>query len=280
LKKDLLKILNAIIKESFTILRYIKLLLVPFCIKPTFIIIGAQKSGTTSLFHYLTQHPDILKPIVRGELHYFDLHFVRGPNWYKSHFPLERNGKISGEKSPYYIYHPLTPQRCHAFNPNFKLIALLRDPVKRAYSHFHHEIENGRENRIFRQAVEQEMERVEKEHLRLARSEIAYSYPHQRFSYYARGNYVEQLDLWTKFFPRHQLYLETAERFFKEPKAVCSEIYNFLGIESFKVNTEKRHNTGNYDPISKLDERWLAEIYRENNQKLSQNYGVDISDWI
>ncbi|MCF8111446.1 MAG: sulfotransferase domain-containing protein [Desulfobacteraceae bacterium] len=250
------------------------------CMIPNFLIIGAQKAGTTSLFRYMLQHPDILKPLVNRELHYFDLHYHRGPNWYRAHFPFQRKEKITGEKSPYYIFHPLVPERCHAFNSDFRLILLLRDPVKRAYSHFHHEIENGRENRSFRQAVEEEMGDVENDHLRLARSEIDYSATHQYYSYFARGRYVEQLDLWTKFFARDQIYLETAERFFKESRGVCSEIFDFLGLKPFQTFTGRRHNPGKYNPLPEAEKRWLADLFRDSNQKLSEAYGVDISDWL
>lgn len=266
-------------KQIRAIFPYIRRPLAPLCMSPAFLMLGAQKAGTTSLFYYLTQHPDILMPVVQKELHYFDLNYHFGPKWYQSHFPLQRNGKITGEKSPYYIYHPLVPRRSHAFNPNLKFIVLLRDPVKRAYSHFHHEIENGRENRSFRQAVDSEVERVEIDHLKLARSEITYSASHQRYSYYARGKYLEQLDLWMEFFPRDQLYLETAERFFKEPQTICFEIFDFLGLEPYQSSTEKRYNPGKYNPISESDKYWLADMYREANQKLKKAYGVEISDW-
>ena len=258
---------------------YIRRPFVSLCMTPTFLIIGAQKAGTTSLLNYLTQHRSIMFPSLRKELHFFDLYFDRGAKWYQSCFPLRREGKMSVDKSPYYIFHPLAPQRAHSFDPNLKLIALLRDPVKRAYSHFHHEIENGRENRSFRQAVEEELERVETDHIRLARSEISYSAPHQRFSYYARGRYVDQIDLWMQYFRRDQLYIETAERFFREPQAICGEIFDFLNVEQILPSTTTHHNPGNYQPISKTDRVWLNGMYQESNQKIESDYGVNIGDW-
>lgn len=249
------------------------------CMLPDYIIPGAQKSGTTSLWRYMLQHPDILRPALNKELHYFDLNFRHSAQWYRAHYPFRREGKVTGEKSPYYLYHPCVPRRVHEFDPSLKLIILLRDPVKRAYSHYHHEIENERETRAFRQAVEQELEAVERDHERLARGEIDRSERHQRYSYVARGRYAEQLDRWLEYFPREQIYLDTAERFFRNPVTVCQEVFEFIGVEPFEPSTERKHNPGKYDPISDADRQWLAQLYREPNSDLARRHGVDISAW-
>lgn len=257
----------------------IRLPLSRLCIIPDFLIIGAQKSGTSSLFLYLSQHPGILGPCVNKELHYFDLNFNRSSNWYRAHFPFKKQGKITGEKSPYYIFHPMVPRRCRDFNPEFKLIALLRDPVKRAYSHYHHEIENQRESRAFRRAVLDDMEQVENDHTLLYRGEIGHSRIHQRYSYFARGRYADQLDLWMRSFPREQIFLETAERFFQRPQEVCLEIFDFLGLTPWEITAGRLHNKGTYTAMSSEDIPWLAGLYKKHNARLAQDYGVDISDW-
>lgn len=267
-------------KKRSKMILYFRRPLTRLCMVPTFLIIGAQKSGTSSLFNYLIQHPDIISPIIPREVHYFDLYYNRGPQWYMSNFPLSRKGKITGEKSPYYLYHPLVPERSLAFNSGFRLIVLLRDPVKRAYSHYNHQVRKGRESRPFREAVKTEMNRVESEHDRLARGEINYSFTHQHYSYLSRGRYVEQLDLWTKFFPRKQIYLETSERFFREPQTVCSEIFQFLDLPPATISSEKRHNSRTYDPILKTDQEWLANLFHQSNAKLADEYGVDINNWL
>jgi hypothetical protein len=267
-------------KKIKKIIPYFRLPLKALCMKPSFLIIGAQKAGTTSLFNYLIQHPDILPSVVKKEPHYFDLYYNKGRNWYLSHFPVRQKGKITGEKSPYYLYNPLAPERSYNFNPDFRIIVLLRDPVKRAYSHYHHEIENGREIRSFRKAIEEEMNRVDVAHERLIRKETSYSYIHQRYSYISRGKYAEQLDLWMKFFPREQFYIETAERFFREPQIVCSEIFDFLKLPSATISTTKRHNPGNYDAISESDKIWLTDFFRQLNAELEESYGVNIGEWI
>jgi hypothetical protein len=115
----------------------------PLRLKPTFLVIGAQKSGTTSLHAYLADHPAILCATPK-EVHYFDQAYHRGDRWYLAHLPLAGRGIAAraragvapavGEVTPAYLFTPLVPQRAHAFDPRLKLIAVLRDPVTRAYS--------------------------------------------------------------------------------------------------------------------------------------------------
>jgi len=85
--------------------------------------------------------------------------------------------------------------------------------------------------------------------------------------------------LWTRFFPRKQLYLETSERFFREPQSVCSEIFNFLELSPATISTVNRRNSGTYDPMPESDKKWLADLFRQSNAKLGDSYGVNINDW-
>src|SRR5690242_8679107 len=105
-------------------------------IPPHFLIIGAQRCGTTSLFEYLANHPEIVPPSVK-KIHFFDSEYEKGEAWYRARFPVLENGFITGEATPYYLFHPRVPKRVRNWNPNVKLIVLLRNPVDRAYSHFY-----------------------------------------------------------------------------------------------------------------------------------------------
>jgi hypothetical protein len=106
---------------------------------PAFIIVGTQKGGTSSLYSYLCTHPEVW-PATKKEVHFFDNHFSETEEWYRSHFPsrlkLKLTGRITGEASPYYLFHPLAPRRMADVAPKAKLIMLLRNPVKRAISHY------------------------------------------------------------------------------------------------------------------------------------------------
>jgi hypothetical protein len=104
---------------------------------PDFVIIGAQKCGTSSLYHLLTRHPHVERAATK-ELHFFDLLFDEGIEWYRQCFPPPKlkDGRrtIHGEATPGYLFHPLVPERMAEAVPQARLIALLRNPANRAYS--------------------------------------------------------------------------------------------------------------------------------------------------
>ena len=132
-------------------------------ILPSFIIIGAQRCGTTSLYDYLSHHPQIIPSPVK-ELFYFDDYYTRPIEWYKSFFPtkkeqekLERDlvaSVITGEASPSYFFHPYAAKRIKETLPQIKLILVLRDPIERAYSHYTHIKRVNREPLSFEEAIE------------------------------------------------------------------------------------------------------------------------------
>ena len=134
-------------------------------ILPSFLIIGAQRAGTTSLFRYLLAHPDVAGPSGGDaavwwvkETHFFDEKYSKGLDWYRSFFPLDATRQrrrkrghdlLAGEATPYYMFHPAVPARAAATLPDVRLIALLRDPVERAYSHYQMMSRTGREKLDF-----------------------------------------------------------------------------------------------------------------------------------
>ena len=114
------------VKKAYTARHLWRLATAPVRTLPDFLIIGAQKSGTTFLYQLLVQHPHV-KPAFVKEVHYFDLEYRKGVNWYRSHFPLQmRNSReyITGEASPYYLFHPHAPRRASAVVPDAKLVVL------------------------------------------------------------------------------------------------------------------------------------------------------------
>ena len=119
---------------------------------PDFLVIGAQKAGTTALYAYLRWHPGITGPSWK-EVSFFDRHWWRGEAWYRGQFPLRGRGRLVGEASPSYLFHPLAPERVHSLVPGARLVALVRDPVARAYSHYQHEVALGREPLGFEDAL-------------------------------------------------------------------------------------------------------------------------------
>ena len=185
---------------------------------PDAVILGAQKSGTSSLHNYLVQHPGVIEPL-RKEVHYFDVAYERGEAWYRAHFgPLGDPG-LNLDSSPYYLFHPAVPQRLHDLLPDAKLIVLLRDPVRRAYSHYWHERDKKRETLGFEDAIAAEPERLGDAHQQLAAGTLQRSHAHQHFSYLARGRYAEQLERWFTLFPREQFLVLRFEDLAREPLA-------------------------------------------------------------
>lgn len=197
---------------------------------PRFLIIGAQRSGTTSLHRYLAEHPDLAAPI-RKEIHYFTTRYPAGPGWYRAHFPLDLGGRSTFESTPYYLFHPLAATRASMALPDARLIAVLRNPVDRAYSQYQLNVSLGRETLSFEAALIAEPERMAKAF------ETATGDPapgHGWYSYAARGDYAAQLDRWLSYYPRENLFLDTAERLFATPARVLSEIEAFLGIREWQ----------------------------------------------
>ncbi len=150
----------------------------PMRLMPDFIIIGAMRGGTTSLYSYLTEHPNI-GPAYMKEVHFFDVYFHKGLPWYRAQFPstvqkyyterVQKQNFITGEASPYYLFHPHAPRRIARLLPHVKLIVQLRNPVSRAYSHYYHEVNGGHEKLSFAEAIDREEDRIGKETEKLAR---------------------------------------------------------------------------------------------------------------
>jgi hypothetical protein len=248
---------------------------------PSLLIIGAQKSGTTSLFHYLAQHPRVLAPLGK-EIHYFDLNYGRGVNWYRRHFPYRQrlgDGKLTLDASPYYLIHPQVPARAAQLLPEAKLIAVLRNPVDRALSHYQHEVRYGRERLSFADALDQEPERLAGEEERLRSDPEYYSFNHRHFSYLRRGLYHEQLLRWTQHFPREQLLVLQSERLFRDPVGATAAVYRFLGLDSHRLKRYRPFLVGNYDPGLPPELRVrLASYFEPHNRELYRWLGEEF-DW-
>lgn len=248
---------------------------------PSVLIIGAQKSGTTSLFNYLVQHPDVLPPFSK-EVHYFDFHYSRGVKWYRGCFPYAhqlRRGSLTLDASPYYLVHPLVPQRVAQLLPDVKLVALLRNPIDRALSHYQHEVRGGRESLSFADAIEKESERLAGEEERLRNDPDYYSFNHHRYSYTRRGLYLEQLRRWARHFPRSQLLVLQSEWLFRDPVAATAAVHDFLGLRPHPLERDKPFVQGGYDRAIHPELRArLVSYFEPYNRELYQWLGEGF-DW-
>ena len=236
---------------------------------PHFIIIGTQKGGTNSLYHYLIQHPQIL-PATQKEIHYFSLNYQKGWQWYQSQFSSEADGinYITGEGSPYYLFHPQVPQRVYQNCPETKLIVLLRNPVERAISHYYWEVKLGLESLSFPEAIIQEHQRLAGEVEKLEEDPNYYSYNHQHFSYLSRGIYVHQLQRWLEYFPQQQFLFLQSEAFYDNPKTVVNQVFEFLGLEPYALPKYPVMNANAYPKVSQTLYQRLKDYFEPYNQQL------------
>jgi hypothetical protein len=193
---------------------------------PTFLIIGAMKSGTTSLFRHISAHPEVFGAPGK-ELHFFDEHFTRGAAWYAEQFDHSGSEVVAGEATPNYMYDPIAVGRIASLIPDAKLIAILRQPVDRAYSHYLHNRERGRETLSFEDAIAAESVRLEQQS-HVDGTPLLYEY-------LDRGRYARQLDLVAQHFPPHSLLVLLTDDLKNEPQRTYQQVCAHLGVSSTYV---------------------------------------------
>jgi hypothetical protein len=256
---------------------------------PDYIIIGAQRAGTTSLHRHLLKHPNVARALLglKG-MHYFSTNYSRGFSWYRSHFPTNAakarfeaaNGSplVVGEGSPYYIFHPVALERMREALPDTKVIVMLRDPIARAYSHYQHMLFEGLERvPTFEEALALETERLEGEVARIVADPRYRSFHHQHHSYLTRGDYAGQIEKLWSLFPKEQTLILRSEDFLKDAASGLKEVVDFLGLPPFEFPAELReHNVGRYPKIDPETKARLAKHFRDSNERLYQLLGRDM----
>jgi hypothetical protein len=246
---------------------------------PAFLIIGTQKGGTTSLHEYLAEHP-LVSPPTTKEVHYFDHSHHRGGGWYRAHFPLPgRPEEISGESTPYYLFHPVVPELVARDLPDSKLIVILRNPVDRAFSHHNHERALGYEDLPFEEAIAREPDRLRGEEERILDDQRYRSFPHQHHSYLSRSRYAEQLERWFRHADRDRFLILSAEELFQDPRPVVAEAQRFLGLEVDIPADLTARNARTYSPIPDEVRDRLSSEFAPHNRRLyelvGRNFGWD-----
>ena len=255
-------------------------------LRPTFLVIGAQRSGTTSLNDYLDAHPGVLCATVK-EVQYFHRYYERGDRWYRARFPLASSSTLVrhrtgvtppvGETTPDYLFDPRAPGRVYTFDPEMKLIAVLRDPVERAYSHWRMERRRGRDPLSFEDALDREEAELEHE-LGLLVETPGYRDIPFRTSYVARGRYAEQLDRWLQLFPREQLLVLESEEVTAHPQKVGALIAGFLNIQEWHAERYPRRGAQGAEAMPPETRERLAATFAEPNRSLENLLGRTL-DW-
>ncbi len=235
---------------------------------PDFIIIGVQKGGTSSLHAYLCQHPDI-QASFRKEVHFFDLFYKRGKHWYRSFFPLRNTKKVTGEATPFYIFHPLVPKRMKKLLPDIKIIVMLRNPVERAYSHFQMERNKDLETEAdFEKAVQQEFKEIQQNEEDYPYHKKAQTKKRMVRSYIARGYYYEQLSKWLEHYPSGNFLILSSEDFFQRPYEILQKVYTFMGVRKIFPESLSVMNKGDYLKLSETKTARLQSYFEEDQLKL------------
>lgn len=227
---------------------------------PDFLVIGVHRGGTSAFYYHLTEHPDIAAATTK-EINYFDKNFHKGVWWYRTHFPAVahkrymemKSGRhlLTGEASPHYVLHPNVPERVARIVPHAKLIALLRNPVDRAYSHYRRYIHLGWEALPFDEVSANEEQRLR---TACASGAAVGDDPRDvvgRSSYLARGIYADQLRRWLCLFPREQLLVLRSEDFYANPAQSLKQTLAFLGVppDGLPEKDDYDHYDGYASPV-------------------------------
>ena len=238
-----------------------------------FIVPGAQKSGTTALHYFLSKHPQIALPD-RPELHFFDDEEIF--SWPVDYELLHRRFRpitgstIAGEVTPSYLYWKPAMERIHNYNPQIKLIILLRNAIDRAFAHWNMQRFKDREPLDFMDAIKEEPRRIA----------TPLSIESRRFAYVDRGFYSAQLERVFKLFPRKRVHLVKFEDFRDRKQESLDSIFDFLGLKRIRIGRDKDRNVVPYERAMTPEERkYLAEVFSAEITNLEQMLGWDLVDW-
>jgi hypothetical protein len=248
-----------------------------FRLLPDFIIIGVEKGGTTSLYDYIITHPCVV-PSKTKEVHYFDTNYL-GLWWYRSHFhsifkklwfKILKKKLITGEASPYYLFHPLSAKRIFKDLPKVKLIVILRNPIDRAFSHYQDNLKKNQEDYSFEDAIKNEKSRLKGEKEKMIENPRYNSRNYWLFSYLSKGIYYEQLEQWFKIFPKKQFLILETNQLKSNYQEVLNEVFNFLDIPTIEMGILDKKNVGKYEKMNQKTRKSLEDYFSLPNSRLEE----------
>lgn len=245
---------------------------------PGFMLIGAQKSGTSSMFAYLKQHAQIVPPVYK-EPYYFDRYYERGLGWYGCNFPalsaIERKNDRTGtphltfEATATYVFDAKAPERIAADVETRKFILLLRNPIDRAISAYWHARRMGRETRSLDEALDTDFARYDAERAHEEGRGPEPSEPAPKPTYLRRGIYRESVARWHKIFGARNLLVLQSEIMFAEPQSVMAKVFAFLNLPPAACSDFEPQNVGGYRKGDENARARLAGFYRPHNEALN-----------
>jgi hypothetical protein len=255
----------------------------PLRVLPDFFVIGSGRTGTTSLYHYLDQHPSLSKSAY-DELGYFDDNYHLGLNWYRSLFPsiftkylikLKTNNFMTYDVTPSYVRRPWNAKRIKKLFPDTKLIVILRNPVDRTYSHYHLAEQFG-ETRTFEEIVKEDMDNILNWNVDL--KDDNYFANKVEKSFLARGFYAEQLSIWFKLFSKNQIMIVSSEQLASDTKNTMNSIFQFLNLPKFEIPNTKKVNVSQYSKMNSSTRKLLINFFKPYNKSLYNFLNVNF-EW-
>ena len=237
---------------------------------PDFIISGTVRSGTTSLYYNICEHPSVL-PADYDEIGFFDSNYHLGINWYRSMFPTEKemervkketNFAITGEDTPFYFWKKEAAERILKDIPNSKIIIIFRNPVDRAYSNYQLGIRKKTETLSFEDAIDEEMNFLEKHSFRESVD--------RRRSYLSKGFYENQIKIWFNVFPRVKIHILSTEDMQKNPEKTLLKIFQFLVIPNYTLKNPQKQKSSEYKKMDEKTRKILLDFYKPHNEKFFQ----------
>ena len=246
-------------------------------ILPDFLVIGVGRGGTTSCFHYLSQHPSIIGSAY-DDIGFFDQNFHLGLNWYRSMFPTKflkkkiakKFGKcLTYDVTPAYIRKPWAARRIKELFPEIKLIALLRNPVDKAYSHYNSKMQvEGDTKTTFEEMIEEDIKMIEKFENTNSIIDDEYFRNYIEKSPLGRGLYAQQLKIWFELFDPKQLLILTSEELSTETNKTMNKIFQFLDLPDYEIPDIVKRSTGNYTKMKMDTRKKLISFFSKYNQDL------------
>ena len=246
----------------------------PLRVLPDFFVIGPGRTGTTSLFYYLDQHPSLSKSAY-DELGFFDVNFHLGFHWYRSLFPsiltkfrikLKTNFFMTYDVTPSYVRRPWIARRIKELLPNSKLIVVLRNPIDKVYSHYSNTVTNFSETRSFEEVIKEDMDDVLKWNIDL--KDDIYFGTNVENSKLARGFYAEQLIPWFELFPKNQILVISSEELASNTKNTVNEIFKFLNLPEYEIPNIDKVNVSKYSKMNPQTRKILIDFFKPYNEQL------------
>jgi len=245
----------------------------PLRVLPNFFVIGAGRTGTTSLYHYLDLHPSLSKSAY-DELGFFDVNFHLGLNWYRSLFPsiftkfrikLKTHFFMTYDVTPSYVRRPWIAKRIKKLFPNPKLFIVLRNPVDKTYSHYYLSRKSG-ETRTFEEVIEEDMNDISE--WSVDSKDDYYFATKVENSILARGFYVEQLPVWFELFSKNQILIISSEDLASNTKKSMNDIFQFLNLPKYEIPNIEKVNVSKYSKMNPETRKILIDFFKPYNEQL------------